>query len=102
MADFPSNLFYRCSACNSQHQIVLVECGGRHSILACPTCHKRLRTVSLRRWTSWIEGQVECKRKMPSRKQSARQSDPEISFTGIAGELAACLLLCPGYVQQWR
>jgi ribosomal protein L44E len=102
MPEFPSDLFFRCSVCHSQHQILLADDGGRRFPLACPTCRKHTRAVSVRRWKDWIEEQVRCKRKLPSRKQAARQSDPDISFTGVAGELAACLLVCPGYVQAWR
>jgi hypothetical protein len=36
-----------------------------------------------------------------SRKQSYGQSDTDIDRDGFEAELAACLLICPGYREEW-
>jgi hypothetical protein len=70
--------------------------------LACPTCRASTVAVNVSRWAEWIPWQVDRKKELRSRKQDPKHSDPEVNCTGLAGELAACLMLCPAQLLEWR
>lgn len=57
---------------------------------------------------AWIDQQVARKREqqesgdLATRKQSSFQTDADIDRDGLAAELAACVLLCPGSLEAWQ
>ncbi len=74
----------------------------------CFYCARPLTHVDVSPWHEWLFQQVERKRALQAsgqlytRKQSVYDSDCAIDFEGLAGELAACLLLSPGYLTEWQ
>ena len=94
--------------CGVEQTLSLANARGRRGALRCGECREPITTVDVAGCRTWLEQQVEHKRRLAAagrlgtRKQSRRQSDAEIDLDGLAAELAACVLLCPGAFDRWR
>jgi len=71
-------------------------------LLSCPECSQPIASVDVSEQETWIKRQVGWRQSLNTRKQSACQSDYEISHDGLAAELAAAVLLCPANIEAWR
>jgi len=98
--------FIACEHCHAEGEVLLPACGALGP-LVCPHCHRLLTMISVAPWRSHIEQRVaqfaERHRtgQLGTRRQSRQKSDTTIDRDGREAELAACLLLCPGYRQRW-
>jgi hypothetical protein len=73
---------------------------GTPGFLSCPKCREILCEINVRPWKDWIINEVAAQRK--NKDRSYWRNDPEkCSENGIGAELAACLSLCPGHLQDW-
>lgn len=101
-------MWVRCNYCGSEGDVSLPEPGKRHGLLACPSCGRPITEINVAVFAPWIQEQVARKNhlhvigKLGSRKQAIGQSDMDIDRDGMAAELAACLLICPGYFEVWK
>lgn len=97
-----------CRSCQRCGRVDPGRWVGRPGPLWCFFCGRQITVVDVSDWSAWIAEQIERKRalqaagELHTRKQSARESDTEIGADGLAGELAACLLLCPGFLSEWQ
>ncbi len=98
-------------SCRSCGRVGYVDPGrwaGRPGSVWCFHCARPVTHVDVSAWGEWLGRQVDRKRalqtsgQLRTRKQSTQQSDREIDADGLAGKLAACLLLCPGFLQEWQ
>ena len=98
--------FAACESCGSEGEVELPPL-GISGPLTCSNCGSLITILSVRPWAGWIEAQVVAKAdrqragSLGTRKQSGRQSDVDIDRDGMETELAACLLMCPGYRREW-
>jgi hypothetical protein len=96
------------SHCGVEQVIRLADLRHRRGFLKCPQCNQCVTELDVSDARQWVEQQVARKRgllrqgKLGTRKQSARQSDEQIDRDGLAAELVACVLLCPGRFETWR
>jgi hypothetical protein len=97
-----------CQSCKRSGIVDPCRWAGRSGPLMCFYCGRLISVVDVSRWRKWIAGYVQIKKEMQksgqlhTRKQSLLESDSTIDSDGIAGELAACLLLCPGFLREWQ
>ncbi len=93
--------------CRSE-RVDLAELRGRHGFLTCPTCGEIVCKLDVSDTAQWIDAQVRRKRdlqqsgRLGTRKQSLWQTDESIDSDGLAAELAACAVLCPGSFDRWQ
>ncbi len=96
------------SHCGVEYVIRVADLKKKRGFLNCPQCNQCVTELDVTDCRQWVEQQVAYKRrlsqqgKLGTRKQSSRQSDEEIDRDGLAAELVACLLLCPGRFEAWR
>jgi len=94
--------FIACDACESEGEVVLPRLGAVGP-LACPTCGALPTVIDVGPWQPEIEARVSRMTnrlragRIGSRKQALGRSDAGIDRDGREAELAACLLLCPGF-----
>ncbi len=97
-----------CRTCKRDGLLDPARWAGRPGPVWCFHCRRQIDVVDVSRWAAWVAGQVERKRQLQdagrlfSRKQAAHKTDGEADSDGTAGELAACLLLCPGFLGEWQ
>ena len=98
--------FAVCESCPAEGTVELPPVGTLGPLL-CPICHGLMTIVDIEPWRAAVEARVQRKaalvagKALGTRRQSRRQSDTAIDRDGLEAELAACLLLCPGYRAQW-
>ena len=98
--------FIACDHCHTEGDVELSPLGS-NGPLVCPNCGQLITMIGVEPWRSQIENRVaEMARRqrigaIGTRKQSFGQSDTDVDRDGREAELAACLLLCPGYRQEW-
>jgi hypothetical protein len=96
------------SHCDLADAVTLGDSSGARGFLTCPCCGRYVCEVDVSGCRDWIDRQVQYKRhllrtgRLGTRKQSRRQSDEDIDLDGLAAELAACAILCPGHFESWR
>jgi len=96
----------RCIPCDSEGELQLPP-PGTVGPLACPNCGRVIREVHVHQWRPLIEARARRMARLQAagvvgtRKQSLRQTDWEIDWDGREAELAACLILCPGHLEDW-
>ena len=73
-----------------------------HGPVTCQRCDRLVDDWQVTEWDAWIHGQVVAKRELPTRKQSLRQGDDQISEIGLKAELICCLALCPQHLADWQ
>jgi hypothetical protein len=95
-----------CPRCRAEGELELPPVGTAGP-LVCPNCGCLITAVSVRNWKSAIEEKVAYMMTLQAcgaigtRKQDHSRSDADVSRDGLEAELAACLMLCPGYRQAW-
>lgn len=98
--------FIACSHCHAEGHVIMPPLGAAGP-LACPNCARLVTMIGVEPWRPRIEAMVAqmAQRQrvgvIGTRKQSLGQSDETIDRDGREAELAACLLLCPGYRDSW-
>ncbi len=101
-------MFVTFEHCGSTVQITTEQLRSERGPLTCTTCNEFVPKIDVSGTASWIEEQVAHKRaqqesgELATRKQSAHQSDESIDRDGLAAELAACVLVCPGSFESWK
>jgi superfamily I DNA/RNA helicase len=104
-------MFLSCGACGLRAQLTIGDCPPARKVpgaLTCPRCGQRFGRVDVASWSRWVHRQVRWKRSqqnvgaLGSRRQAVQQSEGDIDRDGLAAELAACVLLCPAYLDEWR
>lgn len=97
-----------CQHCHHLAEVASERFYGISGPLRCFGCCCPITRVKVQSCRVWAAQQVERKRQMQktgalhSRKQSQRHSDEEIDWNGLIGELATCVLLCPGRLRDWQ
>jgi hypothetical protein len=99
-----------CLNCRAERRVRLTGAskpGARHSVLRCFRCKRLLEHVDTSLWHPWLARQVQAASvlqatgKLGTRRQAPQQTEEDIAYDGLAAELAACVLLCPGYLSLW-
>lgn len=98
--------FAACGTCQAEGHVEMPPIGSAGPLI-CLNCGRLLNMIGVEPWRSRIEQRVaEMARRqrvgvIGTRKQSFGQSDTDVDRDGREAELAACLLLCPGYRETW-
>ena len=95
-----------CRICQGSREIEMKDLIAGQII--CQKCNQLISVVDTSPMDSWIEKEVERKRKLQAsgklrtRIQSTKHSDQEIDRDGLHAEFAACLVLCPRRLVDWQ
>jgi len=98
--------FIACEHCHTEGHVQLPPTGSIGP-LVCPNCSHLVTMIGVEPWRPRIEqGVAKMARRqrvgmIGTRKQSWGQSETDVDRDGREAELAACLLLCPGYREEW-
>lgn len=93
-----------CHNCIASGPAELPDASMGFGLLACPECGLPILDIELADspdLLAWVEGQVDRRMVLPSRRQARLQSDRMICTNGLRAELAAAMILCPASLPTW-
>lgn len=87
-----------CRSCDTS--FVFHPIAGAVGFLNCPECSSIVSEVDVTPWNHWVERVVEKKKALLDRSHPGVDPD-KASRDGTGAELAACLCLCPGFLDTY-
>jgi len=70
--------------------------------LQCPKCQQIMPSVSIAPWKVWLHELALIHAQQLHDRSYPRGDSRQFSVDGAAAELAACLILCPGHIEDYR